>query len=98
MPKLYIYAGMWFAFYANDHLPIHLHVHYQGAELKATLIYGERDGLTITWKATRGKFPSAMKHKAERLLRAKAADIKAKWVAFRINGKDIKPERILRLR
>ena len=40
MPKLYVYAGMFFFFYSKDHLPIHLHVTYQGCEMKATLHFG----------------------------------------------------------
>ena len=40
MPKLYVYVGMFFLFYSKDHLPIHLHVTYQGCEMKATLLFG----------------------------------------------------------
>ena len=99
MPKLYMFAGMVFLFYSDDHTPIHLHVRYQGSEMKAVLRYGT-DGrlVAIEWKRVAGELPSAMIIKAEQLLNAKAGDIVKKWNDRFVYGKDIKPERIFRLR
>ena len=99
MPKLYIYAGMVFLFYSDDHTPIHLHVRYQGCEMKAVLRYGPNGQLdSIEWKRVAGTLPPALIAKAEDLLRSKASDIVKKWNDRFVYGKDIKYERIFRLR
>jgi len=39
MPKLYEYLGITFYFYANDHLPIHVHASYGEYETIFELIF-----------------------------------------------------------
>lgn len=39
MPKLYEYLGIVFYFYANEHLPIHVHAKYEKYETIFELIY-----------------------------------------------------------
>ncbi|QQR87198.1 MAG: DUF4160 domain-containing protein [Flavobacteriales bacterium] len=98
MPKLYIYAGMVFLFYSDDHTPIHLHVRFQGSEMKAVLRFATDGCLSaIEWTRVAGKLPPAQVAKAERLLKVKASDIVKKWNDRFVFGKDIKPERILRI-
>lgn len=98
MPKLYMFAGMVFFFYSDDHLPMHLHVTYQGAEMKAELHFRPDGSVQVTWKKVKKGMPNALIGKAELLIEAKADDIREKWQAYHILGKHIKPERILRLR
>ena len=38
MPKIYEYLGLVFFFYANEHLPIHVHISKENLESKAELI------------------------------------------------------------
>ena len=90
---------MVFLFYSDDHTPIHLHVRYQGAEMKAVLRYAANGKLrAIEWLRVAGSIPPVTIKKAEELLNAKAEDIVRKWNDRFVYGKDIKPERILRLK
>ena len=34
MPTLFIFFGLWFFFYSNEHLPIHIHVRNADGEAK----------------------------------------------------------------
>ena len=43
MPKLYEYLGLIFFFYANEHLPIHVHVSLAEYESKIELVYQNGD-------------------------------------------------------
>jgi len=99
MPKLYHYAGMFFFFYSKDHLPIHLHVTYQGCEMKATLIFGtDGDLRDVQWARVGKALPPGMLAKADELIRAKAKDIADKWTARFMYGRSIRPETINKLK
>lgn len=99
MPKLYVYAGMYFFFYSKDHLPIHLHVAYQSCEMKATLHF-EPDGSLkdIEWSRVGKSLPVALLAKADELIRTKATDIAEKWTDRFLYGRAIKPETINKLK
>ncbi|MFZ1694676.1 MAG: DUF4160 domain-containing protein [Flavobacteriales bacterium] len=99
MPKLYIYAGMFFFFYSKDHLPIHLHVTYQGCEMKATLHFGPDGELReLSWARIGKALPPTMLAKADALIRFKAADIAEKWTARFLYGRSVSPETITKLK
>jgi hypothetical protein len=99
MPKLYVYAGMYFFFYSKDHLPIHLHVTYQGCEMKATLLFGTDGTLReVQWARVGKALPPSVLTKADELIRTKAADIAEKWTSRFIYGRSIKPETITKLK
>ena len=54
MPKIFQYLGYIIRFYTNDHLPIHVHVGYQGKEVKVEfIIQGEM--VILLFKRVRGK-------------------------------------------
>lgn len=99
MPKLYVYAGMFFFFYSKDHLPIHLHVTYQGCEMKATLLFGPDGALReVQWARVGKALPPGLLAKADELVRSKAEDIAEKWTARFLYGRSIKPETINKLK
>lgn len=98
MPKRYEYAGMRFAFFSNDHLPVHLHVHYGGHVEKAELHNDLFGSATIKWKQVQGQLPNAQRRKAENLIMAKQEDIRRKWEAFFKHGETPKPVQIRKLR
>lgn len=86
MPKLYQYAGMSFAFFANDHKPVHLHVRMGDAEEKATLHERFFGGVRIEWEQIGKRLPISSKRKAERLIQLKRDEIKQKWEDFFQHG------------
>ncbi|HQV39081.1 MAG: DUF4160 domain-containing protein [Flavobacteriales bacterium] len=99
MPKLYVYAGMYFFFYSKDHLPIHLHVAHQNCEMKATLHFGPDGELVdLQWSRVGKALPASLRSKAEELIRVKASDIAEKWTARFLYGRSIKPETITKLK
>lgn len=50
MPKIYEYLGLIFFFYANEHLPIHVHVAKAERESKIELVFGNGKCEVITKK------------------------------------------------
>ena len=56
MPKIFQYLGYVIRFYTNDHLPVHVHVEYQGRELKVEFLIQE-DLVLLLFKKVRGKRP-----------------------------------------
>jgi hypothetical protein len=53
MPKIYEYLGLVFFFYANEHLPIHVHISKENLESKAELIF--EDGKLVEIKFVKVK-------------------------------------------
>jgi hypothetical protein len=52
MPKVYEYLGLVFFFYANEHLPIHVHVSLAEFESKIELTYENgtlNEGIVEKW-------------------------------------------------
>src|SRR5580704_13823817 len=64
MPRIYDYLGFIFFFYANEHLPVHVHISKGGNESKCELIF-ENGVLELQWKKARGKKELSNKQKVE---------------------------------
>lgn len=94
MPKLYEYFGISVFFFANDHDPIHVHGRRQGRECKAEIIIVDGRITEIRVVAVSGKRPltSAEQKDFETLVRAKAEDIVAKWIAFFVHHSEVSTE------
>jgi len=99
MPKIYKYYGMIFMFYSKEHLPIHIHGRKAGRESKAEIIFSGDEVQSIKIKNVEGRAPLLRPDKE--ILREvaikKAADIKAKWIGFHIEGKHYDIEEIYKL-
>lgn len=98
MPKLYEYFGLIFLFYSDDHDPLHLHVQYGDREGIVMLLIVEGKLVELRWRKKRGAEMLSEKEQreAEVFVRAMKDDIVAKWSAFYVEHKRIKPERITR--
>ena len=91
MPKLYEYLGLIFFFYANEHLPIHVHVSLAEYESKIELVYenGELKELVISDIKGREPLPSKELKKAKDFIKAYHEKIVEKWTAFFVQNKKI---------
>lgn len=99
MAKIYMYAGIAFFLYTDDHKPIHVHVRYQGNEYRAFLTFGKRGAVNkVEWKRVKGNMPAQVTAKAESLFKLRGKDIRKKWNDIHILHKHVKPITILRLR
>jgi hypothetical protein len=56
MTKIFQYLGYIIRFYTNDHLPIHVHVEYQGKEVKVEFVI-QSELVILLFKKVRGKNP-----------------------------------------
>jgi len=100
MPKLYEYFGLIIMFYANEHEPVHVHVHgkFQDRETRAEIIVINGEIAEIRYTAVGGRAPLGnmeMRHFGE-IVTARATDIVAKWIDFFVLHKPVKSERITR--
>ena len=68
MPKLYEYFGLVFFFYANEHIPIHVHVSFAEYETRIELLYenGKLKKLVIRESMGRKPLPIKELKKAKR--------------------------------
>jgi hypothetical protein len=98
MPKLYEYFGLIFLFYSDDHDPMHLHVQRGDREGIVMLIIVEGRLVELRWRPKRGAamLTDKERREAEAFVRAMKNDIVAKWTAFYVEHKRIKPLRINR--
>lgn len=94
MPKLYEYLGLIFFFYANEHLPIHVHVSSAEYESKIELIYenGRLKKLVVTKVKGRKSLPVKELKKAKDFIKAYHEKIVEKWTAFFIQNQKISCE------
>lgn len=96
MPKIYEYFGLVFLFYANEHLPIHVHVKYNEFESKFEFVY--ENGKLIELKRMKVKkanpLPPAQLKDAEIFIRKYHSQISNKWTEFFVLRKKIKTEKI----
>ncbi|MEO5947334.1 MAG: DUF4160 domain-containing protein [Chitinophagaceae bacterium] len=94
MPKIYEYLGLIFFFYANEHLPIHVHVAKGECESKVELYF--QDGKLVNWtvKKVKGRTPLNDSDLKETLKFVKkyADGIVDKWTDFFVKNKKIKCE------
>ena len=98
MPKLYEYFGLVFLFYSDDHDPMHLHVQAGSREGIIMLIIEDGVLVEVRWRAKRGAsmLNEKEQREAETFVHAMKDGIVAKWTAFYVEHKRIKPERITR--
>jgi hypothetical protein len=57
MPKIYEYLGLIFFFYANEHLPIHIHITKAERESKIELIFENGKLKDVVIKKVKGREP-----------------------------------------
>ena len=57
MPKIYEYLGLIFFFYANEHLPIHVHITKAERESKVELIFQNGKLRDVLIKKVKGRNP-----------------------------------------
>ena len=94
MPKIYEYLGLIFFFYANEHIPIHVHVAKAERESKIELgfINGKLIGLQV--KKVKGRKPldeNELKD-ALKFIKKYYKGIVGKWADFFVYGTKVKCE------
>ncbi len=84
MPKIYEYFGVIFLFYANEHLPIHVHALYQQYESKFEFAFENGKLKNIKISKVKGKLPlpETKFRDAELFVRKYHAEIAEKWTDF----------------
>lgn len=96
MPKLYEYLGMIFFFWANEHMPIHIHVSKGEFETIFVLIYEDGKVTELKKRKKRGVdlLPKAQEKEAEKLIIHEADNIIEKWTDYFIRNKAIECTKI----
>ena len=96
MPKIYEYLGLIFFFYANEHLPIHVHVAKREFESKIELFF--ENGKLINWevKSVKGRegLPEKDLKEAIRFIKKYYEGIVNKWTDFFVKNKKVTCELI----
>ncbi len=84
MPTLYLYLGIRVYFYANEHLPIHVHGEYQGGENKAEIFVkdGKVEEIRYLDVAEVRPLPSAKLRDFKALVEHEALNIVKTWEAM----------------
>ncbi len=96
MPKIYEYLGFVFFFYANEHLPIHVHISIGEFESKIELIYENGLLKELVVQSVKGRNPlseSDLKL-AMKFVKKYHQGIVDKWTTFFVLNKKVKCERI----
>ncbi len=91
MPKIYEYFGLIFFFYANEHIPIHVHVSLAEYESKVELIYENGKLKELTIRTIPGRKPLTLKEmrKARAFVKAYHEQIVEKWTTFFVKNRKI---------
>ena len=94
MPKVYEYLGLIFFFYANEHLPIHVHVSFAEFESKIELEYenGVLKGVNVLKIKGRDHLPASELNEAIKFVRKYHEGIVEKWTNFFVKNKKVKCE------
>lgn len=91
MPKIYEYLGLVFFFYANEHLPIHVHISLERLESKIEIEYenGKLKGLNI--RKVQGRRPLSEKDLkiAIKFIKRYHEGIVDKWTTFFVKNKKV---------
>ena len=91
MPKIYEYLGLIFFFYANEHLPIHVHVAKGECENKFELFF--ENGKLLNWevKKVKGRLPLPEKDLKEaiKFIKKYYEGIVNKWTDFFVRNKKV---------
>ncbi|HVU38186.1 MAG TPA: DUF4160 domain-containing protein [Opitutales bacterium] len=98
MPKLYEYFGLKVFFYANEHLPVHVHGFKAGRESKAEIIMVNGKIIEIRFEEVSGMLPLGSRDLADfrLLVEGRAEEIVQKWADFFVFHRHVHPVRILR--
>lgn len=99
MPKIYEYLGLIFFFYANEHLPIHVHVSENGLESKFELEYENGKLKKVVVKKVQGKkrLSSTKENDAVKFVKKYHTEIVDKWKQFFVENKKVKCEIVTKL-
>ena len=94
MPKVYEYLGLIFFFYANEHLPIHVHVSVSEFESKIELEYanGVLTGINVKKIKGRQPLPESELKEAIKFVKKYHKGIVEKWTDFFVKNKKVKCE------
>ena len=91
MPKIYEYLGLIFFFYANEHLPIHVHVSFAEFESKFELEYDNGKIKNINVLKVKGRLSLQPKETKEaiKFIKVYHGEIVEKWTKFFVQNKKI---------
>jgi hypothetical protein len=91
-------VGLIFFFYANDHMPVHVHVKYGEHETKLEFVYENGRLVEIKAKKARGRIPLPDTKMGDAIFFAKQyhAKIVDKWTDFFVLHKKPKNEKIFK--
>jgi hypothetical protein len=94
MPKIYEYLGYIFFFYANEHLPIHVHISLGEFESKIELIYEGGSLKSLNVAGVKGKKPLSEKDIkiAKKFVKKYHEGIVKKWTNFFVLNQKVKSE------
>ena len=92
--KIYEYLGLIFFFYANEHLPIHVHVSLAEFESKFELEYvnGKLSNIRVEKVKGRLSLPSYEESEAVKFIKKYHEGIVEKWTKFFIQNKKVSCE------
>ena len=92
-PKLFVYNGIELLFFANDHLPVHVHAIYEKSfGMKVEFVKENSKVVNIEYKSLKGfkKFKPAQMRDLKKLINKYADEITNDWVNFYVEGVKIK--------
>ena len=91
MPKIYEYLGLIFFFYANEHLPIHVHVSFAEFESKFELEFENGRLKNINVQKVKGRLPLPQKEIKEAInfIKKYHEGIVDKWTKFFVQNKKV---------
>ena len=94
MPKIFEYLGFTFLFYANDHLPVHVHVQFGEFESKIIFAYEEGKLKSLVYKNVKRKIaiPSDKQKEVNKFLKKYHSRVVEKWNDFFVYNKTVKCE------
>ena len=90
-PKIYEYLGLIFFFYANEHLPIHVHVSFAEFESKFELEYENGRFNNINVLKVKGRLPLLPKeiNEAIKFIKIYHRGIVEKWTEFFVQNRKV---------
>lgn len=96
MPKIFEYFGIVFYFYANEHLPIHVHAKSGDYETIFELIFENGILTEIRRRKSRGieHLPPKILKEAHLFIEKYGNQIAQKWTDFFVLQKEVKSEKI----
>ncbi len=92
MPKIYEYLGLIFFFYANEHIPIHVHVAKAERESKIELVFENGKLIGLEVRKVKGRKPldeNELKD-ALKFIKKYYKGIVSKWSDFFVYGTKVK--------